>query len=52
MHDYKRATYGKRHYILPVCNMTSLNLFVLVFEVSFTPETSARPEVRGTADVG
>ena len=28
---------GKGHYILPVCNMTCLNLF-LVFAVSFTPE--------------
>ena len=26
LHDSKRATIGKRHYILPVCKMTCLNL--------------------------
>ena len=34
----KRATSGKRHYTLPVCNMTCLNLCYF-FAVSFTPET-------------
>ena len=34
----KRGSNGKRHYILPVCNVTCLNLS-LVFAVSFTPRT-------------
>ena len=33
----KRGTNGKRHYILPVCNMTPQSL--LVFAVPLTPET-------------
>ena len=33
----KRDSNGKRYYILPLCNMTCLNL-LLVFAVSFTPE--------------
>ena len=36
LHCYKRATNGKTHYILHVCNMPK---FVLVFAVSLTPET-------------
>ena len=34
----KRCSNGKRHYILPVFNMTCLNT-LLVFAVSFTAET-------------
>ena len=35
----KRASRGKRHYILPVCNAHDMPKSVLVFAVSFTPET-------------
>ena len=34
----ERASNGKRHDILSVCNITCLNLF-LVFAVSFMPKT-------------